>query len=42
MSEADYSAMTDTEFDDILDGLVGKMSASAILAVPGVYEAMRE
>lgn len=39
---ADYSKMTDEDFDSILDELVTKMSVAEILAVPEVYMALRE
>lgn len=34
---ADYSKMTDAEFDEILAAILDEMSGQQILTVPGVY-----
>ena len=39
---ADYSKMTDDEFQNILEELVGQMSPAEIMAVPGAYEVFSE
>ena len=39
---ADYSKMTDEEFEQILTEVVAGMSAGQILGVPGVHEVLRE
>jgi len=41
-SMADYSLMTDAEFDSILEELVEKMSARQILAIGDVNTILRE
>ena len=40
--ETDYSKMTDDEFDDILETIVGGMSARAILNIGDVNAVLRE
>jgi predicted house-cleaning noncanonical NTP pyrophosphatase (MazG superfamily) len=42
MSDADYSQMTKDEFEAILEDLVGRMSATEILAVGNVAAELRE
>jgi hypothetical protein len=42
MKDADYSSMTDAEFDRILHKVVGELSASELLANTAVYDALRE
>lgn len=37
-----YDWVTDDLFDGALENMVGGMSASELLAVPGVYEALSE
>lgn len=37
-----YADITNEEFDEELERQVGRMSAGTILAVPGVYEALKE
>lgn len=39
---ADYSKMTDDEFNGILKEIVDGMSGAEILAIAGVYEVLRE
>lgn len=39
---ADYSKMTQEDFEDTLQHLVQNMNAAEVLAVPGVREAMQE
>ena len=36
------SKVTTEQFDAILEEIVGKMSAGALLAIPGVYEVLSE
>ena len=38
----DYSDLDDERFDQILEQIVGGLSAGQILAVPGVYEVLSE
>ena len=38
----DYDLCTDAEFDNILGELMNRNPATALLSVPGVYEAVRE
>lgn len=42
MSDADYSKLSDEEFDSILAEILSEMSGAQILAVPGAYEVFRE
>ena len=37
-----YAGLTNDIFDGILESLVAGMTASSILAIPGVYEAVKE
>lgn len=37
-----YAKMTDDDFDRILGEIVDAQPASALLSIPGVYEAVRE
>lgn len=37
-----YKGLTDTEFDAILEELLGECSPSALLSIPGLYEIVRE
>lgn len=39
---ADYSKMTNDEFLNTLQDLVGEMNAVDLLTIPGVYEVLRE
>lgn len=39
---ADFSKMTDDEFDSILTQIVGQMNGGQVLSYPGVYEVLRE
>ena len=39
---ADYSKMTQDQFDGIMKNIVAGMSAAEIIAVPGVYECLSE
>ena len=34
--------MTDNEFDGILESIVDGLTAAQILAIPGIYEVLRE
>lgn len=39
---ADYSKMTQDEFDELLEEMVGNMSGSEIMAISGAYEVFSE
>lgn len=39
---ADYSQMTDDEFDGILESFADAMGVGRILEIPGVYDLVRE
>lgn len=39
---ADYSKMTDSDFDRYLTEAVRSLSAEQWLAIPGIYDVMRE
>jgi hypothetical protein len=38
----DYGSITQEEFDEKLEELVGKMSPAELMAMPGFYEIARE
>lgn len=42
IAQADYTAMTQQEFDDILLDLLDDMGPADLVGVPGVYEAVSE
>jgi len=43
MSDPDeFSCVTDATFDDELAAQVGRLSPEALLAIPGIYEILRE
>ena len=38
----DYSSVTQEEFDEKLEEILGRMSVDQLMAIPGFYEIVRE